>query len=126
VKQSAGSGMRSFVSFLDGDGVVCDEHRVVHGEILVCRLARLPSHVSKVDHHKNLSTVSVDKILTKSKNCGAKAAVIPNITSRAEGVICSFPTTAFTEAGAKRPAVALGFALCTKKAPSRGPQRTWI
>ncbi len=45
----------------------------------------------KVDRPGNLSTVVVDKILTKRKNCGAKAAVIPNITSRAEGVSCSFP-----------------------------------
>ncbi len=45
----------------------------------------------KVDRPGNLSTVVVDKILTKSKNCGAKAAVFPNITSRAEGVTCSFP-----------------------------------
>ncbi|HGM5918194.1 TPA: hypothetical protein ACKP5X_000441 [Stenotrophomonas maltophilia] len=75
------------------------------------RKARLPIHKFKVDRPVNLSTVVADKILTKSKNCGAKAAVIPNITSRTEGVICSFPTTAFTEAGAKRPAVALGFVL---------------
>ena len=45
----------------------------------------------KVDHHGNLSTVVVDKILTKSKNCGVKAAVFPNITYRAEGVTYSFP-----------------------------------
>ena len=47
----------------------------------------------KVDRPGNLSTVAVDKILTKSENCGAKAAVIPNITSLAEGVTCSFPPT---------------------------------
>ncbi|WP_164227173.1 hypothetical protein [Stenotrophomonas maltophilia] len=82
---------------------------MVHGEILVCRLALLPSHVSKVDRPENLSTVLVDKILTKIKNCGAKAAAFPNITYRAEGVIRSFPTPAFTEAGAKRPVAALSF-----------------
>ncbi|HGM5918190.1 TPA: hypothetical protein ACKP5X_000437 [Stenotrophomonas maltophilia] len=62
----------------------------------------------KVDRPGNLSTVVVDKILTKSKNCGAKSAVIPNITSRAEGVTCSSSTTAFTETGAQRPVAALG------------------
>lgn len=56
-----------------------------------CWSALLPPYEFKVDHHGNLSTVVVDRILTKSKNCGAKAAVIPNITSRAEDVTGSIP-----------------------------------
>ncbi|MBH1599063.1 hypothetical protein I5V28_05500 [Stenotrophomonas maltophilia] len=86
------------------------------------RKARLPIHKFKVDRPVNLSTVVADKILTKGKNCGAKAAVFPNITSRAEGVICSLPTTAFTEAGAKRPVAALSFSWHKKKVlhPSPG------
>jgi hypothetical protein len=85
------------------------------------RKARLPIHKFKVDRTGVLSTTVADKILTKSKNCDTEAALFPNITSRAEGVTYSFPTPAFTEAGAKRPAVALGFVFFKKKAPWRGP-----
>ncbi|MFB3154774.1 MAG: hypothetical protein ACE10I_09905, partial [Candidatus Acidiferrales bacterium] len=97
---------------------------MVHGEILVCRLALLPSHVSKVDRPENLSTVLVDKILTKIKNCGAKAAAFPNITYRAEGVIRSFPNPRFYRSRREATGGGTELFLAQKKAPSRGPQRT--